>query len=75
MHYRNGRVSENGDKVVCVQSYTNTVILGTLTNATAGSDYCNGYLFPSGPCVNLRECLHFDDFLALWSADRLAPKG
>lgn len=73
MHYRNGREAHNGDKVVNFHP-TGTVVVGVLTNATAGNDYCNGYLWPVSTWVNLRDCLHYDDFVALWPPDHLEPK-
>ena len=66
MHYKNGRVAHNGDKVVLIPSYGAPVI-GILYNATAGNDNCNGniaLIAPNDPCPNLAECLHLDDVLA-----------
>lgn len=73
MHYRNGREAKNGDKVVNVQT-GGVIHTGVLTNAVPGNDYCNGVLWPVGVWVNLRECLHLEDFEALWPPDHLAPK-
>jgi hypothetical protein len=43
MHYKNGRVAKNGDKVVIVDGY-NAGLTGVLYDAQAGNDYCNGKL-------------------------------
>lgn len=67
MHYKNGRIAKNGDKVVMLPSYGNPVV-GILYDAKAGNDYCNGKLAPilsSDPSPNLKECLHLDDVLAV----------
>lgn len=80
MHYRNGREAKNGDRVV---SFSNgggskVVCVGTLMNAVAGNDHCNGdilvkpdygnsaVIFPACMC----DCLHADDVEAI-----LAEKG
>jgi hypothetical protein len=66
MHYKNGRIAANGDKVVLLPSWGNPVV-GILYDATAGNDYCNGKLAPvspQDPCPNLNECLHLEDVLA-----------
>jgi hypothetical protein len=63
MHYKNGRVAKNGDKVVIVTTGQS----GILYNAVAGNDYCNGRLAQmrnDDPCPNLKECLHLDDVAA-----------
>lgn len=63
MHYANGREAKNGDKVVRFDS-NGSIQVGFLYGATAGNDYCNGYLAPiqqSNIYVNLKEALHFDD--------------
>jgi len=65
MHYKNGRVAKNGDKVVLVPMYGAPVI-GVLYDAVAGNDSCNGRIAPTNandPMPNLKECLHLDDFL------------
>lgn len=65
MHYKNGRVAKNGDKVVLIPSYGSPVI-GILYDAQAGNNFCNGKLAPtkpSDPTPNLNECLHLDDVL------------
>ncbi len=67
MHYRNGREAKNGDKVVLLPSYGAPKI-GILYNAVAGSDTCNGNLAEmrnTDSCLNLSECLHLDDVLAV----------
>ena len=66
MHYKNGRLAKNGDKVVLIPSYGNPVV-GILYNAVAGNDFCNGKIavtHQNDPCPNLKECLHLDDVLA-----------
>ena len=74
MHYRNGREAKNGDIVISLDGYGNTIIsaIGVLYGATAGNDYCNGNIAqfsgPKGAC--LIDCLHVDDVQAM-----LAEKG
>lgn len=66
MHYKNGRVARNGDKVVLFSAY-GAPMVGILYDAQAGNDACNGKLAairPNDPCPNLAECLHFDDVKA-----------
>ena len=71
MHYKNGREAKNGDKVMWIPPYEGyTPTIGILFNAKAGNDYCNGTLLPlTGPCPNLKECLHLDDVLAIIPPD------
>lgn len=65
MHYRNGREAKNGDKVVVLSPYGQPLI-GILHGAVPGNDYCNGVVAPlTGPSVNLKECLHYDDAVAV----------
>jgi hypothetical protein len=74
MHYRNGRVAANGDKVMQLSSYGGEITaIGVLHSATPANDYCNGAIAPiqnvrEGAC--LCDCLHLDDVAAL-----LAEKG
>lgn len=71
MHYKNGRVAKNGDKVVLISDY-GTAVVGILYNAKAGNDTCNGNLAlmrPGDPCPNLKECLHLDDARAVLKGD------
>jgi hypothetical protein len=78
MHYRNGREAKNGDKVVELNSEGKVVKSGTLVEAVAGNDYCNGQIVTSvygspvalvtGAC--LVDCLHVDDVAVI-----LAEKG
>lgn len=71
MHYKNGREAKNGDKVVLIPTWGAPVI-GILYDATAGNDYCNGRIAPTGPsdpCPNLKEVLHLDDVLKALPAD------
>ena len=70
MHYANGRVAKNGDKVVLF-GYAGPVI-GILYDAMAGNEFCNGKIAvtkPNDPCPNLKECLHLDDVKALFPGD------
>lgn len=63
MHYKNGRVAHNGDKVFLLTPY-GTPLVGILYDAVAGDYTCNGRLAISAhndPCPNLKECLHIDD--------------
>lgn len=69
MHYRNGREAKNGDKVIQLGCNGSKVAsVGILYDATAGNDYCNGYI---APVQNVREaaclcdCLHVDDLAEL----------
>ena len=71
MHYANGREATNGDKVVLLGN--GGPIVGVLYDAQAGNDYCNGKIavINTGDVVpNLKECLHLDDVLALFPADK-----
>lgn len=66
VHYKNGRVALNGDKVVLINEY-GAATIGILYDAQAGNDFCNGKLAqisPNDPCPNLKECLHLDDVKA-----------
>ena len=66
MHYKNGREAKNGDVVLMVSG--NEMLTGILYGATAGNDFCNGYLAQRRPgsdhYANLSECLHIDDVKA-----------
>ena len=75
MHYRNGREAKNGDLVISLDGYGNTVInaIGVLHNAVPNNDYCNGSIAPIQPTNKsacLIDCLHIEDVLAF-----LAEKG
>jgi hypothetical protein len=69
MHYRNGRVAKNGDKVISLAGYgtgkVNINAIGVLFDAIPGNDYCNGSIAPllGGPVVGacMCDCLHLDD--------------
>lgn len=64
MHYKNGRVAHNGDKVVFLPSYDVSPVIGILYDAHAGNDYCNGRIapiHPSDPQPCLKDCLHLED--------------
>ncbi len=61
MHYKNGRVAKDGDKVVTPYG------MGILHSTTAQSETCNGRLAPVSPndaWVTIKECLHVDDVMA-----------
>jgi hypothetical protein len=68
VHYKNGRIAKNGDKVVLVPQYQyGTPTVGILYDAQAGNDACNGKLAvirQGDPVPNLAECLHWDDVIA-----------
>lgn len=66
MHYKNGRIARNGDKVVLI-GYNKTPVAGILYDAVPGNDYCNGKIAitsANDPCPNLKECLHAEDIAA-----------
>lgn len=71
MHYRNGRMANNGDPVVQISTDGKGTIthVGTLIGATPGNDYCNGTIADpvtqsfSGACMC--DCLHMEDVAAL----------
>ena len=73
MHYKNGRLAHNGDKVVWMTTqYGGPLKVGILYDATPGNDTCNGHLASFSiydPLPNLAECLHVDDFLAAFPED------
>jgi hypothetical protein len=67
MHYKNGREAKNGDKVVVIDEYNRTFRVGILYDAVAGNDFCNGKVASVGSsdyCPNLKEAMHYDDFVA-----------
>lgn len=70
MHYRNGRPAQNGDRVIQFEMNTAKVVAaGTLVDAEAGNDYCNGYVEGADPMTGVKvrhlaclcDCLHVDD--------------
>ena len=73
MHFRNGRVAQNGDKIVSLAGYGSGPVtinaVGILYDAKPGNDYCNGYIASTigGPVVTacMCDCLHVDDLAAL----------
>ena len=75
MHYRNGREAKNGDRILCVASWS-VPSTGILRDAVPGNDYCNGYVqigpepSTTDPIACMCDCLHIDDVLAI-----LAEKG
>jgi len=67
MHYRNGRVANNGDTIVSLQG-GKIAAVGVLHSATPGNDYCNGYIAPMQNAKEMAcmvDCLHIDDVAAL----------
>jgi len=73
MHYRNGRIANNGDKIISLAGYgtgpVNINAVGILFDAKPGNDHCNGYIASTvgGPVVAacLCDCLHLDDIASL----------
>lgn len=68
MHYRNGRVAQNGDKIVSLGFDGGKIVaFGVLYDAVPGNDFCNGNIAPAsiniGAC--LCDCLHADDVAEL----------
>lgn len=68
MHYANGREAKNGDKIIHLLNSYGGPVVGVLTDAIPGNDFCNGSLsIPmiafQQACVNLSECLHIDDLI------------
>jgi hypothetical protein len=72
VHYKNGRIAKNGDKIVLIPQY-GPAMIGILYDAQAGNDCCcNGRIAPisgSDPCPNLKEVLHLDDVLGALPAE------
>ena len=74
MHYRNGRVAQNGDKVIQLESSSGKIVgAGTLINAVPGNDYCNGHIVTVHPNYSsaqvvgacMCDCLHIEDVEAM----------
>lgn len=75
MHYANGRLAKNGDKVVLFPSYGPPVV-GILYDAVAGNNDCNGNIAvirPGDACPDLKDCLHFDDVKSLVGDKKSVP--
>jgi hypothetical protein len=67
MHYRNGRVAQNGDKIVKLEG-GKVVAFGVLHSATPGNDYCNGNIAVIQSATDyacMCDCLHIDDVAAI----------
>jgi hypothetical protein len=69
MHYKNGRIAKNGDKVVYFKEGQRggAPCVGILYDAQSGRRYGGGKIAvtsPNDPCPNLSECLHVDDVYA-----------
>ncbi len=67
MHYRNGRVATNGDKIIQLEGGKVTAF-GTLQGAQPGNDYCNGVIqLVQSPnqYACLCDCVHVDDLAEL----------
>lgn len=72
MHYRNGKVASNGDKIVKLEG-DKIVSFGILHSAVPGNDYCNGNIAVIQSPTDyacLCDCLHVDDV-----AEMLKEKG
>ena len=71
MHYANGKLAKNGDKIL--QIIYGEVIVGVLYDAKPGNDYCNGKLAPLGGGTHvgacLADCVHLDDVLGVLKID------
>lgn len=69
MHYRNGRVAQNGDKIIQIETYSGKIThVGVLYEAVPGNDFCNGKIAPipttsNGACMC--DCLHIEDVEAM----------
>lgn len=78
MHYRNGRVAKNGDKIVQIPlGGKYAAQAGILYDAVPGNDSCNGRLAitnQNDSYVNLKECLHIEDVAASTPADSSQPE-
>lgn len=73
MHYRNGRVAQNGDKIVKLEG-GKVVSFGVLHSATPGNDFCNGNIAtiqPPNDGACLCDCLHVDDVAELLKQNSL----
>ncbi len=63
MHYKNGRIAKNGDKIIVTPQH-GAPYCGILYDATPGNDFCNGRVAITklnDPCPNLKECICIDD--------------
>lgn len=68
MHYRNGRVANNGDKIVQLDEKGNVTAFGVLHSAVPGNDYCNGQIAViqnAQQYACMVDCLHIDDVAAI----------
>ena len=69
MHYRNGRVASNGDKIIQLGfDGSKVVAFGVLYDAVPGNDFCNGSIAPiqsAAASACLCDCLHVDDVAEL----------
>lgn len=79
MHFRNGRVARNGDKIVKLEG-GKIVAFGVLHSATPGNDYCNGYIAVVQQATDyacIVDCLHIDDVAELFAEKGLdkRPEG
>jgi hypothetical protein len=64
MHYRNGRVALNGDKIVKLDEQGHVVSFGVLHSAVPGNDFCNGNIAVIQSATDyacMADCLHVDD--------------
>lgn len=67
MHFRNGRVAQNGDKIVKLEG-GKVVAFGVLHSAVPGNDFCNGNIAVIQSACDyacMCDCLHIDDVAAI----------
>ena len=75
MHYKNGRIAQNGDKVVQVVK-GQIPVAGILYDAIAGNDACNGRIAVTSsndPYACLYNVLHADDVAVASAPDSTSP--
>lgn len=68
MHYRNGRVANNGDKIIQIGSNGQIQAFGVLHSAVPGNDFCNGQIAtiqPQNQGACICDCLHVDDLASI----------
>jgi hypothetical protein len=74
MHYRNGRIAKNGDRIIQLDYGSGKIVnIGVLFDAVPGNDYCNGRIASinnTSDAACLCDCLSLDDLETI-----LAEKG
>ena len=73
MHFRNGRIAMNGDKIVKLEG-GKIVAFGVLHSAVPGNDFCNGNIAvvqPFNDYACMVDCLHVDDVETLLEQNAL----